>query len=504
MLVNDQVATRGANGEFHLPVLADNGAGPVLATLKVQAVNGGNPPQVATGTRTQLLPATPESFTYDDDGNLLQDGLWDYAWDGENRLQAMQTRADVATALPAVKRRLEFSYDSQGRRIRKTVETWSSGTQHTSTDFRFLYDGWNLVAEYEVTGSTFIIHNSYAWGPDLSGSRQGAGGVGGLLWANTYGPTPGSPATAGFAPAYDANGNIVAWLDLATGIVNGTRDYGPFGEPLVKTGNAATIPFGFSTKYLDAETGLNYYGFRYYNPSTGRWLSRDPIGEQGGINLYGMVGNNSIDHTDTLGLAAEIRITEDDSAKNYHFTAEGYTSLGPATTGLIQVDDYVGTWFMPKGNNYRSISGEGTQLYSHSFELHESLNVNWPPGFGTRIVKLQPSGEVKAKIEVRNSCKGTVTISWQGVSISASPGFVHNRDVFTGSSFGMIDGYHEGVLLGGRIVKHGSNPNSFTFKLTYSSDWTEIGAVQLGHQFFVERPETISASATLKVKVTAL
>ena len=49
-------------------------------------------------------------------------------------------------------------------------------------------------------------------------------------------------------------------------------------------------------------SGVRYYGFRYYNPSTGRWLSRDPIEEEGGTNLYGMVGNDSVNSTDALGL----------------------------------------------------------------------------------------------------------------------------------------------------------------------------------------------------------
>ena len=60
--------------------------------------------------------------------------------------------------------------------------------------------------------------------------------------------------------------------------------------------------FSFSTKYEDVETGLLYYGYRYYDPVTGRWPSRDPIGEEGGANLYGMVGNNAVGRWDYLGL----------------------------------------------------------------------------------------------------------------------------------------------------------------------------------------------------------
>jgi len=51
----------------------------------------------------------------------------------------------------------------------------------------------------------------------------------------------------------------------------------------------------------DFASGVTYYGFRYYDPVTGRWPSRDPIEEEGGLNLYGMVGNNSVDFWDYLG-----------------------------------------------------------------------------------------------------------------------------------------------------------------------------------------------------------
>jgi RHS repeat-associated protein len=66
--------------------------------------------------------------------------------------------------------------------------------------------------------------------------------------------------------------------------------------------NGVSNPFRFSTKYLDGETGLYYYGWRYYNPVTGRWSSRDPIEERGGVNLYGFVGNIPTSRIDLLGM----------------------------------------------------------------------------------------------------------------------------------------------------------------------------------------------------------
>jgi len=58
---------------------------------------------------------------------------------------------------------------------------------------------------------------------------------------------------------------------------------------------ANACPFRFSTKYQDDETDLLYYGYRYYNASTGRWLSRDPIEEAGGSNLYSFVADDPLE-----------------------------------------------------------------------------------------------------------------------------------------------------------------------------------------------------------------
>ena len=64
----------------------------------------------------------------------------------------------------------------------------------------------------------------------------------------------------------------------------------------------SSTPFQFSTQYTDNETDLVYYGYRYYSPALGRWLSRDPIEEQGGLNLYGFVNNDPVNKWDRLGL----------------------------------------------------------------------------------------------------------------------------------------------------------------------------------------------------------
>ena len=117
---------------------------------------------------------------------------------------------------------------------------------------------------------------------DLSGSPQGAGGVGGLLSASRK--VGAGDLGAWLVYGGDANGNITLAASVSNGAVVAVYEYGPFGESLRTTGPAALDnPFRFSTKYTDDETGLLYYGYRYYAPMLGRWLSRDPIGEQAGM-----------------------------------------------------------------------------------------------------------------------------------------------------------------------------------------------------------------------------
>ena len=154
----------------------------------------------------------------------------------------------------------------------------------------YLYDGWNCIAEY--TGATPAVSKTFLWGLDLSGSLQGAGGVGGLLSVSQGGSS--------FYPTFDGNGNVSEYL-ASDGEVAAHFEYDPFGNTVVDTDSADQFSYRFSTKPLDFETGLYYYAYRYYDPVTGRWSSRDPIEEMGGSNLYSFVGNSPTDGWDVLG-----------------------------------------------------------------------------------------------------------------------------------------------------------------------------------------------------------
>ncbi|MDD2601267.1 MAG: RHS repeat-associated core domain-containing protein [Kiritimatiellae bacterium] len=236
--------------------------------------------------------------TFDLDGNMTflpstsggGAGGWHCQWDAENRLIGVSNLTTTVVAC--------YTYDHQSRRISKSTLTPS--TPSSSLTSKFTYDGWNLIHEQTSTNNlSFIAHNLsfYTWGLDLSGTLQGAGGVGGLLCETKV---TNSEINTYYALA-DANGNITEYLN-DSGTVVAHSEYDAFGNTSASSGDMVDdFVFRFSSKYLDSETGLYYYGFRYYDPVTGRWLSRDPIEESGGINLYGIGGNDLINKIDLLG-----------------------------------------------------------------------------------------------------------------------------------------------------------------------------------------------------------
>ena len=206
--------------------------------------------------------------------------------------------------------RIINQYDVLHRRVVKEVYSRNSaGTWILRQRRRFTYDGWNLIEERVFNASGALTEQQrYTWGRDLSGSLQGAGGVGGLLLAEEI-PVSGSGSPIAHYPGFDGNGNVVL-MTTASGAVEGQWRYGAFGRTVSSSAAsgsyAARQPWRFSGKYLDGEVeirgGVAYYGFRHYFAELGRWLSRDPIGERGGENLYAMVGNNPVFWIDGLGL----------------------------------------------------------------------------------------------------------------------------------------------------------------------------------------------------------
>jgi len=201
----------------------------------------------------QLTQWGGQAMTYDVNGNTLFDGMNSYVWDARNRLASANN--GQAT----------FAYDPLGRRVSKTF---------MSTATSFLYDGVNPVQE--LSGAT-VTANMLTGGVDDYFMR--------------------TDQTGTYSYLTDALGSTAALTD-STGAEQTTYSYGPYGALSVTGTNSND--YTYTGRESDG-LGIDYYRARYYNPTTGRFLSEDPTGFAGGFNLYAYAKNNPLSSNDPLG-----------------------------------------------------------------------------------------------------------------------------------------------------------------------------------------------------------
>jgi RHS repeat-associated protein len=202
----------------------------------------------------QLTQWGSTAMTYDLNGNTLNDGTNSYTWDARNRLVS----ADNSGAV--------FSYDPLGRRVSKTV-------QGTTTNF--LYDGANAVQEFGTNPTANLLTG----GVDERFTRVS------------------STETDNYLT--DAMGSTVALTDT-TGVTQEQYSYGPYGILSASGGGSTTNSYAYTGRETDG-LGVDYYRARYYNPTTGRFLSEDPIGLAGGFNLYAYAQDSPTNRVDPSG-----------------------------------------------------------------------------------------------------------------------------------------------------------------------------------------------------------
>jgi len=203
-----------------------------------------------------VVPASsPRSFSYDLNGNLTGDGLRAYEWDGLNRLVKVTQGTDV----------YQFSYDGFNRRV--------SETKNGTLTKRFVWDGLTLAEE-----------------------RDSANAV-----TKRFFPQGEVQGTTNLYYTRDHLGSVREVTD-STGAIVASYSYDAWGKHTLLAGTDLAT-FGYTGHYNHPDLALVFAPFRVYDPETGRWPSRDPIGENGGINLYGYVGNNPVNWMDPLGLA---------------------------------------------------------------------------------------------------------------------------------------------------------------------------------------------------------
>ncbi|MCL6656436.1 sugar-binding protein [Akkermansia sp. Marseille-P6666] len=228
-----------------------------------------------------------EHFTpvYDADGNQTRirtsTGIWEISYDANDR-PIVFTSQDGRTTITC-------GYDYRGRRFEKKVSVNGAVSSHC----RFLYRDYLQVAELDLTHPEPLLVKSYLWDPTEPMATR--------LLAVNYWKNSGKEIDKHFYFIYDAIKNVTSIFD-GQQTRRALYEYASFGDLLATEGDMAQEnKFRFSCEYVDDELGLVYYNYRYLNPTDGRWISRDPISEQGGRNLYGFVRNNSIIDFDLLG-----------------------------------------------------------------------------------------------------------------------------------------------------------------------------------------------------------
>ena len=230
-------------------------------------------------TDNQITQMDHESkdLAYDAAGNMTRTpvGVAKIVWDAWNRM--IVAESDIQEAMATC------VYDGLSRRTKLT-------DYGDLTEF-YYNDVWKCVEEYENSGTS--PSQIYYWGM-RPGHRdeliRRGGGDSSVRWC------------------------VMDYFDPITildedGIPQERYGYTAFGEVEYYLANFAPKTSGFSDfnclfhgQFRDAETGWYDYGYRYYVPSLGRWASRDPIGEKGGVNLFEFVGNNPTKFVDRFGL----------------------------------------------------------------------------------------------------------------------------------------------------------------------------------------------------------
>lgn len=223
----------------------------------------------------QLLHETDHDYQYDLSGNLIKEQTPTqkilYTYDALDRLVTVTKGTQ----------QYRYIYDAFNRRLSKTTP---EGTIH------YIYQGDNEIGAFDSTGITELR---------LLGIGKGAE-IGAAVAFELHNKL--------LVPLHDLSGNVTALLD-PTGVAQETYRYTAFGEEQIFDGRGNAIStsqynnsWRYSSKRCDPETGLVYFGRRYYNPRIGRWTAPDPLGLTAGPNLYAYVSNNPLTHIDLYGL----------------------------------------------------------------------------------------------------------------------------------------------------------------------------------------------------------
>jgi RHS repeat-associated protein len=247
------------------------------------------------GQGSKLLKRGSTEYLYDDRGFLLEKRRGDFARDRLDRWRYHWGPFDLleSAELPDG-RRVSFRYDAFARRVRKLVSrTDAQGQTDVLSEIHYVWDLDTLLHEVRTgaggdppSTTTYLFENNEDGIP--LAQREGAGGAGDWLYF-----------------VGDAIETPEEMVD-GSGAPRGRMQRSAFGVAAPNRGGAATA-LRFTGQYADEETGLSYNRYRYYDPEVGRYISPDPIGIDGGFNLYAY-GPNPVGWVDPAGLTHEMTV----------------------------------------------------------------------------------------------------------------------------------------------------------------------------------------------------
>ncbi len=222
---------------------------------------------------SELISKGKQTYKYDQCGNLTHDGKMTYTYDLLNRLiEAKDGR-----------RKITFTYDPFDRRISKKVSLYSAHEERILNEEVYFYNGQNELGAYTLGHQLKQLKV-----PGIRACKEFCQPIAIELQDRV------------FAPILDCHGNIQKLVDIESEQISHKYNYSAFGDNL-KTTEPLYNPWRYAGKRLDPETGLVYFGKRYYSPAIGRWLTTDPAGTRDSTNLYQYLFNNPFQYCDPDG-----------------------------------------------------------------------------------------------------------------------------------------------------------------------------------------------------------
>lgn len=284
--------------------------------------------------RNQLLTAGNSRYTYDINGNLIQQiesgDVWKYTYDALDRLVAVTHHGET----------FKYTYDHFHRRLSKEMAV---GIED------YLYVDQDEIGSCTSQGIQELR---------ILGRRRGAE-IGATVAIEKDEKV--------YVPIHNMRGDICSLVDEKTGQEVQTYRYSAFGEQTVLPGGESIISWGFSSKRFDPETGFVYFGRRYYAPHLGRWITPDPLGLADGPNLYAYVHNNPLTHNDLYGLFTSYNFQWQRPSFNRGYSSSSFSNMRYSSTNFSSFQSQRGMWGRTY-DRFSSVGYAGAMGYIHPID----------------------------------------------------------------------------------------------------------------------------------------